>query len=116
MKWLSQVAHVAAKDARMTRWLALAYAVLVVAAAFQLGGGVLPALWSALATLLALTAIAQVVQDDPAIRDDAFWVSRPLSPSAVFVAKTLTLVAAVGIAAVGQAGGRTAAGGGGALA
>ncbi len=103
MRWLSQVAHVAAKDARMTRWLAVGYAVLVALAAFQLGGGVLPAAWSALAMLIVLLAIAQVVQDDPAIRDDAFWVSRPLSPSAVFTAKALTLLVAAAIALAGQA-------------
>ena len=102
MRWLRQVAHVAAKDARRMRWQALGYAGLVVLDALQVGRGQLQAIWSLAALVTVLVALAQVVQDDPAIRDDAFWVSRPLSPGAVFAAKLVMIVVAVAIAIVGQ--------------
>ena len=102
MSWLAQVRHVVAKDARHMAWLIVLTLVVIgvtTARATELigaGGSALPgawflfARWGAGAPLVAVVAAAFVtllVQSDSPARSDAFWVTRPLAPSAVLGAK-----------------------------
>ena len=102
MSWLAQVGHVLRKDARQQRWM-IAITLLALAGAvaqamgWASGSSSIPVsvpltfirtISGATAFLLAgLLLVAFLVQGDSPARTDAFWVPRPLSPSAVFVAK-----------------------------
>jgi hypothetical protein len=92
MNWHSQVLHVAVKDVRMGWWMILLFAVVVAAAtaaaverpvAFADVG--FP--WTLLGHVLAVVLCAVFVQADSPSRSDAFWVTRPLYPSAVLAAR-----------------------------
>jgi hypothetical protein len=109
MNWWRQVAHVARKDLHLVRWLMPLYLVAVVlATAHALGaptGLSYMGLSAVFVVLIALgmLILAFAIQADPPARNDAFWVTRPLSPGAVLGAKVLfSAVALVGVALVGQ--------------
>ncbi|MCG6988838.1 MAG: hypothetical protein LJF06_11750 [Gemmatimonadetes bacterium] len=106
MSWLAQVGHVLKKDVRQHRWmivitlLALAGTVVeamgwtAVSSPFPVNSllHVVPTVPGAATFLLAsFLLVAFVVQGDSPARSDAFWVPRPLSPSAVFVAKVVLI-------------------------
>src|SRR5512138_3793596 len=101
MTWLRQAAHIAAKDARMAWYLFAAVVPLVLLQAFQVGGS-LTFLWGVLLPLVILVVVAYVVQADPAVRSDAFWVVLPLGRGAVFAAKVLTAVALLALVLAGE--------------
>jgi hypothetical protein len=96
MRWHLQVLHVARKDLRLTGWLILAYAVVVggATAAAVDRGRLSPAspLWVTGLVVLGMLLCALLVQADSPATGNAFWVSRPLSPLAVFSAKVLVAV------------------------
>lgn len=107
MRWGAQALHVARKDMRMTRWFIAGYALLVWT----------PPAWAALRgsvqvgqmglTLLTMFAglllVATAVQADSPARSDAFWVTRPLDPTAVLAGKLLyALAVPIGIALPAQ--------------
>jgi hypothetical protein len=107
MSWLTQVAHVMAKDVAESRRLLLLYVVLVVVAMGQAIG------WTALShdvlggtmilvVLTGLFLIAAVVQADSPTRSDAFWATHPLRPSAVAGAKVGYALLLLAIGLVGQ--------------
>jgi hypothetical protein len=107
MRWDRQVIHVAWKDVRLMRWLLLAYAAAVAAAVLatstpRLMSG--PAmLASLLVVLFGVLLVAVLIQADSPARSDAFWVSHPLHPGAVFGAKVLVVaLALLAPALVGQ--------------
>jgi hypothetical protein len=108
MTWVRQVLHVARKDVLMARWPLLAYVAVVVFATVT-GLGVLmvgPASefpGSVLLVIVGMLLVAMLVQADPPAGSDAFWVTRPLRPSAVFGAKLLLVLAVIGVGLVGQA-------------
>jgi hypothetical protein len=105
MKWSRQVVHVARKDLQMTRWYVVAYTVLVVlstTAALNLGTA-LNILWPVLLAILGVLCVWVIVQADSPYRSDAFWASKPLSPTAVFAGKIFYIVVVlVGLGLVGQ--------------
>lgn len=90
MRWHAQVAHVAWKDVRVSRWLWLAYvaAVLFTTAhatqVLNLGSGWL---WVLAVLILGALLVGTVVHADAPTRADAFWATRPLHPGAVYGAK-----------------------------
>lgn len=107
MSWLAQVRHVVGKDARHMAWLILATILVIVgstARALELFGTPEPGFGNAWAFLLRgfsgapLVAIAGgvlvalLLQSDSSARSDAFWVTRPLAPSAVLGAKVALVV------------------------
>jgi hypothetical protein len=106
MPWLRQVMHVALKDARRAWGTLLGCAVL---AAFATASSVtlqdvgLGSFgWSLLFILLAMAHTVSLVQADSPSRADAFWVTRPLRPSAVFGAKLVGILLLGGIGLIGQ--------------
>lgn len=111
MTWIGEVAHVAWKDVRQQRWLILAYVALVIIATCR---AVLVALadrppnilTAVLPLILVLGCLltAIFVQGDSPTRADAFWLTRPLHPSAVLAAKLLLVATIiVGVPMLGQA-------------
>lgn len=104
MNWWAQVAHVASKDVRMTRWYLAGYAVVVGLAAAS-GLELVPgSLWPLLVLLLAAICTAVIIQTDSPYRADAFWATRPLPRAVVVAAKFAYIVLVlVGIGVVGQA-------------
>lgn len=106
MSWLREVLHVAGKDLRSLRWGLYLYALAVagVTAWVRAGGWTSWDLLLPLAlVLLGLVVAASLVQSDSPCRVDAFWVTRPLRPSAVFAAKALVVLGLVlGIGVLGQ--------------
>ncbi|CAN5880808.1 hypothetical protein BH23GEM9_BH23GEM9_26080 [soil metagenome] len=107
MTWARQVLHVAHKDVRMARWLVLAYAAVVALATARAVGYLVtePSSWGVTILLVAvcMLLVAVLVQGDSPARSDAFWVTRPLRPSAVFAAKLLGVLTLAGLALLGQA-------------
>ncbi len=101
MNWADQVVHVAAKDARMLRWFVIPYAALLALVVAQTGRSAEGAA-AILLALLGVGAIAYAVQADPAVRSDAFWVSRPLSPWAMLAAKLLVLAGTLVLTLAGE--------------
>ena len=105
MNCISQAFHVARKDLRGARWLGVICVVLLAAATAQAiefpGPGPVFNLWPMLVILAAMFYVAQLVQLDSPGRSDAFWVSRPLTPSAVLMAKFIgvTWLICVGLVA-----------------
>ncbi|HSJ09481.1 MAG TPA: hypothetical protein VK928_06185, partial [Longimicrobiales bacterium] len=59
--------------------------------------------WSLLLVMTAMVLVATLVQEDSPARDDAFWVTKPLAPTAVFAAKLLVIALLATIGLVGQA-------------
>jgi hypothetical protein len=108
MKWHAQVLHVARKDLRLSRWLLLAYAVVVAAATaataeWGVFAAIAPLLRMLGVVLLGTVLLASLVQADSPARSDALWVTLPLKPSAVFAAKLLVGAAVViGLPLIGQ--------------
>lgn len=104
MNWWAQVAHVASKDVRMSRWYLAGYAVVVGLAAAS-GLELVPGtLWPLLVLLLAAICTAVAIQTDSPYRADAFWATRPLTRTAVVTAKFAYIVLVlVGIGVAGQA-------------
>lgn len=111
MSWFAQVGHVLKKDVRQHRWMiAITLVALAGAVVEAMGWTVAPSsppltslltvvrTVSGAGVLLMVSSLLVVflVQGDSPARSDAFWVPRPLSPSAVFAAK----VALVGFLAV----------------
>jgi len=108
MTWLRQAAHVAAKDFRHARWMLAAYAVVVAAATAVAvdvrGAEPAEALLASLLVPFGLVVFAVLIQADAPMGSDVFWATRPLYPSAVFVAKFAVAAAAlIGVGLVGQA-------------
>jgi hypothetical protein len=108
MKWRSQVVHVVVKDVRMGRWMILLFVVVVAAATaaaldWPVGFADVDFPWVFLAAALGAVSFAVIVQADSPATVDAFWVTRPLHPSAVFAAKLLLgLVVLAGVPLLGQ--------------
>lgn len=117
MNWISQVGHVAAKDVRRARWALILYLALIAAVLASVVNGRAFGRYSPspstpgvelpdnlvralpfLIVLVGLILSASVLQLDSPTRANAFWASRPLSPSAVLLAK----LAVVSIAIVGS--------------
>lgn len=92
MRWHAQVAHVMRKDLYRSRWLLLAYTMVVLgvtAAAVgwrAFGAGSAP-LGTLFLILLGMILVALLVQADSPRGSTAFWVTLPLHRSAVFTAK-----------------------------
>jgi hypothetical protein len=116
MNWISQVGHVAAKDVRRTRWALALYLALIAAVMASVVNGrafgryalsptshgpeipdTLVRNLPLLIVLVGLILSAWVLQLDSPTRVNVFWANRPLSPSAVLLAK----VAIVSMAIVG---------------
>ena len=108
MKWQAQVFHVARKDLRLAGWLILAYAAVVAGVtAGAVEWGISTTAVAPLPTfglvLLGMVLFAILVQSDSPARSDAFWVSRPLYPLAVFSAKILVaFLLLLGLPLLGQ--------------
>ena len=108
MNWTAQVRHVAAKDFRRARWLFVLYAIATACATLAIGGWLSSRAleMSTLGYLLlpfAMMITASVVQDDSPSRSDAFWVTKPLAPSAMVAAKVCVVtIGIIGVALVGQ--------------
>jgi len=117
MNWISQVRHVAVKDVRRTRWALIVYVALIAAALATVANGrvfgryvpspssdgsavpdVFAFAFPLLIVVLGLIVSASLLQLDSPTRANAFWASRPLSPSAVLLAKfavvSITIVGA----------------------
>src|SRR5215468_7651472 len=123
MNWFSQIRHVAVKDIRRTRWALIVYIALITvsAASFATGRAFgpnssspsteTPAMPAAFAVylpvvcvILGLVAAGSVVQLDSPTRANAFWASRPISPSAVLGAKlVVVMITIVGLPLIGVA-------------
>src|SRR5690242_1633466 len=111
MTWIGEVAHVAWKDVRQQRWLILAYVALVIIATWRamlvaLADRPPNVLTAVLPLILVLGCLmtAIFVQGDSPTRADAFWLTRPLHPSAVLAAKLLLVgTIIVGVPMLGQA-------------
>lgn len=112
MSWLGQVRHVMTKDIRQSGWvIALTVGVVGVVTVQAMAWSAPP--WTTergpaevvgqlftslpLVPVVAVLLAALVVQADSPSRSDAFWVTRPLTPSAVLAAK-LSLLALVVLA------------------
>jgi len=129
MNWFSQVRHVAAKDVRRSRWALIVYIAIITAStvSFVTGRafGPYPTKLSTddvpgmpdtfvvylpmVSVILGLVASASLLQLDSPTRANAFWASRPLSPSAVLGAKlAVVMIAIVGLPLIGVAIGLTA--------
>jgi len=99
------VAHLIASDVRRFRWLFLAWLLIEVTATtlsgiqptfsattrpFDLIGIVTNLLWLA-DLLLLIVMVPLVVQADPLVGTDAFWMTRPIPPLSLLAAKVLLL-------------------------
>lgn len=109
MRWGAQVVHVMWKDLRELRVLVLLYAVsLAIAAQHSLdtADSWNPLLEVAMLLVfpLGMLVVAAFVQADSPTRNDALWITRPLSASAVFAAKILaSALVILGLAVLAQA-------------
>ena len=99
MNTIAQMLHVARKDLRESRWPFIVYVALVALAAARVTDW-----WSAsrvlemamfLVVIAGVVLVATLIQSDSPIRADAFWATRPLSPTAVLLAKILLVVVIV---------------------
>jgi hypothetical protein len=114
MNWIAQVRHVAVKDVRQGWWLLLVYVAMVSVAAASvvtrralgpystgpssetLGMPDIFVVWlPAFIIILGLLSTASLLHADSPTRANAFWASRPLSPSAVLAAKLVVVATAV---------------------
>jgi hypothetical protein len=94
MKRLAQARHVAVKDVRVARnwiggWLLLLGAAVVSTAAPVHAADGAAALRGVLVVAVAMLLAALFVQYDAAVERDAFWVTRPLTPAAVWLGKVM---------------------------
>lgn len=97
MTWLAQIGHVARKDARQFWWLMLLYIALVAVVTTNArspvpGSSVIVAVDAFIVVAFGMATAATLVQSDSPSRSDAFWVTRPLDPSAVLAAKLVVIV------------------------
>jgi hypothetical protein len=99
MTTMAQVWHVARKDLRESRWPFIVYVALVALAAARVTNWWSPSRVLEMAMFLVVIAgvvlVATLIQSDSPIRADAFWATRPLSPTAVLLAKILLVVVIV---------------------
>lgn len=107
MTWLSQVGHVARKDVRQFWWLVIVYIALVgvvtaTAGADEPPASLIVALDGFIVVAFGMAMAATLVQSDSPSRSNAFWITRPLAPSAVFAAKLV--LSALGVIGIGVAG------------
>jgi hypothetical protein len=102
---MKAVGHLVANDLRRFKWLLLAWVVLEVVATvvagvhptfasnrreFQLIGGVINLLWLVeLVLFLVLTPF--IVQADSLVSSNAFWMTRPIPPATLLIAKSLLI-------------------------
>ena len=107
MNAFAQVRHLLFNDVRRLRWLFVAYvACVLLATVAALSFALSSAGWLEIAPLLVFLTgfflVASAVQADSPYRPDAFWVSRPIQPAAVFGAKLVLalLVVALPVAAL----------------
>ena len=97
MMRVGQIAHVMRKDVREARWLLAAY-IAVVAVSIASADGRLtasPQIFEAgmmFVVGLAMIIVATLVQADSPTHAEAFWVSHPLEPLAMFAAKVLLVI------------------------
>lgn len=99
---MNQVRHILSKDLRRLRWSVIGWFALVGArtlintagADIALGGvgpqfgiGELSALLSLMYVLLLALLVSRLVHDEPLVGRDAFWITRPIAPSALMSAK-----------------------------
>jgi hypothetical protein len=104
---MSAIAHVVRTDLRQFRWLIVLWLLLIAADTavaamrpslstdmrlYANAGMIAGLLWSALQIGM-LLMVPLVVQAHPAVGTDAFWMTRPFPPRAVFAAKALLLAA-----------------------
>lgn len=99
------IGHLVRSDVRQFRWLILGWLLLVTAAAvltvsrpgfsdvrvYANVSMILGLLWSA-RQLAMLLIVPLVIQAHPAVGTDAFWMTRPIPPAALFASKALVLV------------------------
>jgi hypothetical protein len=107
MSWSRQVVHVMMKDLRENSWAVgvyIALAAVATANAFRtVQTGAIASLTMPMIILFGMITVASLIQGDSPIRADAFWASRPLTASAVLVAKLLlAVIVVIGVAALGQ--------------
>ena len=108
MTWLGQVRHVMAKDVRQARWPLLGYLAIVAAAwARALEWPARSSAADGISMVLVIAAgifvAGSVVQADSPTRSDAFWGSRPFSPTGVLTAKgLLALLIVIGVPLLAQ--------------
>jgi hypothetical protein len=127
MNWIAQVRHVAAKDVRHSRWALIVYIGLIAAATVSFVTGhafgpfptkpstnvegmpdIFVTYLPMVAAILGLVASVSLLQSDSPTRANAFWASRPLSPSAVLGAKlAVVVIAIIGLPLIGVAIGLT---------
>lgn len=109
MSWPMQVMHLLRKELMHTRYAVAVYLLVIVLRVAHAYGVVgMPGVFDVLLLLMVLFAmalVAFVVQSDSPVRSDAFWPSRPLSPSAVFCSKVLTAVLFLAVAFAAQVAG-----------
>ncbi len=115
---MNQTVHIINKDGRRLRraigaWgliVAAAAALMVARPAFDLQGfgmamvmGQLTSLVSLIELVMMVLIVSWLVHEDPAVDREAFWLTRPISPSRLSMAKiTVASVALVGVPLIGQ--------------
>ena len=102
---MTQLAHLLRSDIRQFRWPLILWSALVAADTILMGarpglaadvnvyartGMVAGLLWFALHIAM-LLLVPIVVQAHPAVGTDAFWMTRPMRPSAIFMSKLVLL-------------------------
>ena len=110
---MSQVLHILRKDLRHLRWLLILWvAILILNVALTIigaatAGETFPAaivfremssLLSVLQTLMLALMIARLIQDEPLVGWNAFWLTRPYSRGALMAAKLLFVAGALVVA------------------
>lgn len=98
MTWYRQVMHVAAKDLRQARWTLAAFAAFIALSttwAIEATASFPISFVGSLGVPLGMFVVCILVQGDSPIRADSYWATRPLSPSAVVLAKVVTVAVAV---------------------
>jgi len=108
MTTIAQMAHVARKDLRESRWPFTVYVLVVAVAAARVTGWWSPSRVLEMAMFIVVIAgvmlVATLIQSDSPLRADAFWATRPLAPRAVLMAKILLVVViVVGLPVAAQA-------------
>jgi hypothetical protein len=110
---MSQVLHILRKDLRHLRWLLILWvAILALNVAFAAigaatAGGTFPAaivfreissLLSVVQTLMLALMVARLIQDEPLVGWNAFWLTRPYSNGSLMAAKLLFVAGALVVA------------------
>ncbi|MEO7455520.1 MAG: hypothetical protein ABIY52_04610 [Gemmatimonadaceae bacterium] len=106
MTWAAQVVHMLRKELLHARYAMLLFvAVIALGAAHAFGFGGTSSIYGIIMFLMvpfAMALVAFAVQADSPVRSDAFWPSRPLSPTAVLASKLLLAVVLIALAVAGQ--------------